>query len=240
VRVEAAIFDCDGVLVDSEPITNRVLTAMLNELGIGFSLEQTMRTFMGKALRDEIAIIERLSGRTLTTDWYAGFVARRDAALAKEVTAVTGIADALDALDAAAMPYAVASGADRAKMRLTLGTTGLLARFETESARLLAAGPAGTAAHRAAPVAGSRLFGADMVERAKPAPDVYLLAAHALAIDPARCAVIEDTPTGTAAGVAAGALVLGYCAHTDPRALLAAGAAAVFDDMRRLPALLAA
>ncbi|MFM1990000.1 MAG: hypothetical protein RJA99_2957 [Pseudomonadota bacterium] len=240
MRVEAAIFDCDGVLVDSEPITNRVLTAMLGELGIGFSLEQTMRTFMGRALRDEIAIIERLAGRPVGTDWYAGFVKRRDAALAKEVTAVAGVADALDALDAARMPCAVASGADRAKMRLTLGTTGLLGRFETEAARILAAAPAGTAGHGVSPVAGSRLFGADMVERAKPAPDVYLLAAHALGVDPARCAVIEDTPTGTAAGVAAGALVLGYCAHTDPRALLAAGAAAVFDDMRRLPALLAA
>lgn len=235
MRVHAVVFDCDGVLVDSEPITNRVLTAMLNELGLGFTVEQTMRTFMGKALRDELEIIERLAGRALPPDWYAGFVVRRDAALAREVKAVPGIEDVLDALAAAGVPHAVASGADRAKMRLTLGTTGLLGRFESEAARIVASSPGARGPHV---VPGSRLFGADMVERAKPAPDVYLLAARAIGADPARCAVIEDTPTGTAAGVAAGATVLGYCAHTDPRALLAAGAAAVFDDMRRLPSLI--
>jgi beta-phosphoglucomutase-like phosphatase (HAD superfamily) len=236
MRVQAVVFDCDGVLVDSEPITNGVLTAMLNELGLGFTLEQTMRTFMGKALRDELAIIEKLCGRALPPDWYAGFTVRRDAALAREVRAVPGIEGVLDALAAAGVPHAVASGADRAKMRLTLGTTGLLGRFESEAARMVAASPAARGPHV---VPGSRLFGADMVERAKPAPDVYLLAARGLGLDAARCAVIEDTPTGTAAGVAAGATVLGYCAHTDPRALLAAGATAVFDDMRRLAALIA-
>jgi beta-phosphoglucomutase-like phosphatase (HAD superfamily) len=242
MRIEGVLFDCDGVLVDSEPITNGVLTAMLNELGLGFTLEQTMRTFMGKALRDELDIIEKLSGRRLPPDWYAGFAARRDAALAREVKAVPGVDGVLDALDAGGVPFAVASGADRAKMRLTLGTTGLLGRFETEQARLVAlarAAGAGADGPFPPPVPGSRLFGADMVERAKPAPDVYLLAARGLGLDAARCAVIEDTPTGTAAGVAAGATVLGYCAHTDPRALLAAGATAVFDDMRRLAALIA-
>jgi beta-phosphoglucomutase-like phosphatase (HAD superfamily) len=238
VHIDAVIFDCDGVLVDSEPITNGVLTEMLVELGLKFTLEQTMRTFMGKSLRDELTIIETLAGRRLPADWYAGFVSRRDAALASRVLTVAGIAGALDALERRGVPYAVASGADRAKMRLTLGTTGLLDRFETPAARILSAAPAGTLAHGVAPITGSRLFGADMVERAKPAPDVYLLAARALGIDPARCAVIEDTPTGTTAGVAAGAMVLGFCAHTDPRALLAAGATAVFDDMRRLPTLL--
>ncbi|HYF60059.1 MAG TPA: HAD-IA family hydrolase [Burkholderiaceae bacterium] len=219
--VAAVLFDCDGVLVDSEPITNRVLCAMLNELGLAFDVERTMRTFMGKALREELAIIEAMAGRTLPADWYEGFARRRDAALSKEVRAVPHAADAIAAIAAAGLPFAAASGADRAKMRLTLGTSGLLARFE--------AGPGD---------ARSRVFGADQVERPKPAPDVYLLAARALGVPAARCAVIEDTPTGTAAGVAAGALVLGYCAHTDPRALLAAGCAATFDDMRRLPALL--
>ncbi len=242
MRVDGVLFDCDGVLVDSEPITLGVLTAMLNELGLCFTLEQTMRTFMGKALREELDIIERLAGRRLAPDWYDGFTARRDAALAREVKAVPGVGEVLDALEAAAVPFAVASGASRSKMRVTLGATGLLARFETEQARLVAlARPAGTAGAGPfpPPVPGSRLFGADMVERAKPSPDVYLLAAHALGLDAVRCAVIEDTPTGTAAGVAAGATVLGYCAHTDPRELLAAGASAVFDDMRRLARLLA-
>jgi len=239
VRIDAVLFDCDGVLVDSEPITNGVLTAMLNELGLGFTLEQTMRTFMGKALREELSIIESLAGRPLPPDWYGGFARRRDEALAREVKAVPHVADALDALVATGLPHAVASGADRSKMRVTLGATGLLDRFETAGARIVAAAPPGTVGHTVGIVPGSRIFGADMVERAKPAPDVYLLAARALGVDAARCAVVEDTPTGTAAGVAAGSLVLGYCAHTDARALLAAGAHAVFDDMRRLPALLA-
>jgi HAD superfamily hydrolase (TIGR01509 family) len=216
VSPAAVILDCDGVLVDSEPITNRVLAGMLNELGLNFTVEQTMRTFVGKSLRDELAIIEGLIGRPLPHDWYGGFVARRDAALAREVTAVPHVATVLDTLAAAGVPHAVASGADRAKMRLTLGTCGLLARF-----------------------APGLLIGADLVERSKPAPDVYLYAARALGVSAARCIVIEDTPTGTAAGVAAGALVLGYSSHGDARALFEAGATAVFHDMRRLAALLA-
>lgn len=234
MRFDAVIFDCDGVLVDSEPITNRVLADMLGELGLAFTVEQTMRTFMGKSLRDELAIIEGLAGRALPPDWYASFVVRRDAALAHEVRAVAGVAGLLDALHAAALPVAVASGADRAKMRLTLGTTGLLDRFETPGARAIAHAPG----RAAAPLPGSVLFGADLVERAKPAPDVYLLAARTLGVKPARCAVVEDTAVGTTAGVAAGMTVLGYAAHTDPRALLDAGACAVFDDMRRIAALL--
>ena len=235
MRIEAVIFDCDGVLVDSEPITNRVLMTMLNELGVGFTFEQTERTFIGKSLRDDIAIVERLAGRPVPHGWYEDFRRRRDAALARGTPAVPGIAEVLAQLAASGLPYAVASGADRAKMRITLGITGLLPYFETPAAAALAHAPG----RGLGPQPGSRLFGADQVERAKPAPDVYLLAAQALGVPPARCAVVEDTPTGTAAGVAAGATVLGYCTHTDPRELLAAGAAAVFADMRRLPALLA-
>ncbi|HMS80847.1 MAG TPA: HAD-IA family hydrolase [Burkholderiaceae bacterium] len=234
--VDAVVFDCDGVLVDSEPITLGVLTAMLNELGLAFTVEQTTRTFMGKALREELEIIERLAGRPVPAGWYDGFTVRRDVALARDVKAVPGIGHVLDALDAAGLPFAVASGASRSKMRVTLGATGLIGRFETDAARIVASSAGARGPHV---VPGSRLFGADMVERAKPAPDVYLLAARALGVDPARCAVVEDTPTGTAAGVAAGATVLGYCAHTDPRDLLAAGAAAGFDDMHHLPVLLA-
>ena len=120
----------------------------------------------------------------------------------------------LDTARAHGFSHAVASGADRGKMRITLGRTGLLERLQPH------------------------VYGADQVERSKPHPDVYLLAARGLGIDPARCLVIEDTPTGTRAGQAAGATVLGYCGRTDPRLLLAAGATMVFDDMRRLAELL--
>lgn len=244
MRIEAVLFDCDGVLVDSEPVTCGVLAEMLGELGVKISLEQTMRAFVGRSLRDDIGLVERLSGRPVPEGWYCGFLQRRNAALARGVPAVPGIGHVLDRLVAAGVPHAVASGADRTKMRLMLGVTGLLGRFEPIPCTDPAAGPPSASANVLRPEdppvpAASRLFGADMVARAKPAPDVYLLAARSLGVPPARCAVIEDTPTGIAAGVAAGATVLGFCAQTDPRELLAAGAAAVFDDMRRLPALLA-
>jgi beta-phosphoglucomutase-like phosphatase (HAD superfamily) len=108
----------------------------------------------------------------------------------------------------------VASGADRGKMRVTLGRTGLLERLQPH------------------------VYGSDQVARSKPHPDVYLLAARSLGVPPARCLVVEDTPTGTRAGVAAGATVVGYCARNEPRSLLGAGATMVFDDMARLASLL--
>ena len=214
-RFDAILFDCDGVLVDSEPITNAVLARMLAELGAALSLEETMRLFVGKAVRDEMEIIEGLTGRSVPPGWYAEFVRRRDEALAREVQAVAGVAEVLERLRAWRLPHAVASGADRAKMRVTLGRSRLLELLEPH------------------------VYGADQVARSKPHPDVYLLAARGLGVDPGRCLVIEDTATGTRAGVAAGATVFGYCARGAPQALLDAGAADVFDDMLQLAERLA-
>ncbi len=213
-RFDAVLFDCDGVLVDSEPISNRVLADMLGELGARLSVEETIRTFVGKAIWQELELIRELTGRPVPEGWYDDYKRRRDDALRDSIDAVPAIDAVLDACVAAGLPVAVASGAERAKMRITLGRTGLLPRLEPH------------------------VYGADQVERSKPHPDVYLLAAGGLGIDPSRCLVIEDTPTGTQAGLAAGATVFGYCASTDPKALLAAGASMVFDDMRRLAALL--
>jgi HAD superfamily hydrolase (TIGR01509 family) len=119
-------------------------------------------------------------------------------------------------LQKAGKPFAVASGADVHKMGITLGRSQLLSAFQ------------------------GRMFGSDHVAHSKPAPDVYLFAAKALGVDPRRCAVVEDTPTGTRAGVAAGATVFAYAgaAHSDANALLAAGATAVFSEMAALPHLL--
>jgi len=233
MRAAAVIFDCDGVLVDSEPITMGVLAAMANEAGLTMSEHEAAQAFMGRSLRDDVALIESMLGRALPADWVPRYLERRNAALREQVSAVRGIVQVLDALSAARVPMAVASGGDRAKMRLTLGTSGLLHRFEP--------GPAadGRASADAVVGAPSRLFGADMVQRAKPAPDVYLMAAQALGVEPSRCVVIEDTPVGVQAGRAAGATVLGYCERNDPQGLLAVGAAAVFRDMHHLPALLA-
>ncbi|MFM0122897.1 HAD family phosphatase [Paraburkholderia sp. RL18-101-BIB-B] len=217
---DAVLFDCDGVLVDSEPITNRVLTEMLGELGWHLSVEETMRIFVGKAVRDEAALIEARTGVAITTDWLMQFRERRNAALDLELVAIPGAPDAVRALHAALNGrIAVASGADRIKVEMQLAKAGILDCFE------------------------GRIFSGHEMPRSKPFPDVYLAAAAALGVDPRRCAVIEDTVTGATAGVAAGATVFGYCpielGHSSATALHGAGATHVFRDMGALPALLA-
>ena len=212
-RFDLVAFDCDGVLVDSEPITCGVLADMLNELGWRISLEETMHAFVGKSFLAELAAIEAGIGQPLAPDFYQQFVLRRDLQLAIKIEPVRGVLAAIEALAESNMAFCVASGAERAKMHLTLGRTGLLPWFE------------------------GKLFSGMEVARSKPAPDVYLLAAHTMGALPARCAVVEDTPVGVAAGVAAGMTVFGYAERMDGRALLAAGAVSVFTDMAALPAL---
>lgn len=214
-RFDAILFDCDGVLVDSEPVTCAVLAQMLRERGARITDEEALQRFVGKSFREEKAEIESLVASPLPEDWYPDFLRRRDAALALSVEAVSGIHQVLDTARRLAMPHAVASGAERGKMRVTLGRTELLDTLQPH------------------------VYGADQVERSKPHPDVYLLAARGLGVDPSRCLVIEDTPTGTRAGVAAGATVFGFCARMEPRRLLQAGASVVFEDMAQLARLLA-
>ncbi len=218
---DAVLFDCDGVLVDSEPITNRVLAEMLTELGWVLTGEEASRIFTGKAVKDEVALIEAKTGFTLTADWLQQFWGRRNTALELELVEIPGAPAAARALLAATEGrIACASGADRRKVELQLAKIGLLDAFE------------------------GRIFSGHEMPRSKPAPDVYLAAAAALGADPARCAVVEDTVTGATAGVAAGATVFGYSpggpGHSDPAALRDAGVVTVFTDMAQLPALLAA
>ncbi len=217
---DAVLFDCDGVLVDSEPITNRVLCEMLGELGWQLSVAETMRIFVGKAVRDEAALIEARTGVAITPEWLMQFRARRNAALERELVAIPGSASAVRALHAALNGrIAVASGADRIKVELQLVKAGILDCFE------------------------GRVFSGHETPRNKPFPDVYLAAAAGLGVDPKRCAVVEDTVTGATAGVAAGATVFGYCpqelGHSSVTALHGVGAVQVFRDMAELPALLA-
>ncbi|RKT21678.1 HAD superfamily hydrolase (TIGR01509 family) [Paraburkholderia sp. RAU2J] len=216
---DAVLFDCDGVLVDSEPITNRVLTDMLGELGWQLSVEETMRIFVGKMVKDEAPLIEARTGFAITHEWLTQFRARRNAALDSELRAIDGAADAVHALHRTLNGrIAVASGADRVKIELQLLKAGILDRFE------------------------GRIFSGHEMPRSKPFPDVYLAAAAGLGVDPKRCAVIEDTVTGATAGVAAGATVFGYCpshlGHSSATALHGAGAVQVFKDMAELPGLL--
>jgi HAD superfamily hydrolase (TIGR01509 family) len=216
MKFDAILFDCDGVLVDSETITNQVICDTLNAYGAKVDMAQTMSAFLGRSLRESSDVVAKLIGKPPPESFFTDFLLARDAALAERVEAVPGVAAVVAALQAQGKPFAVASGADVHKMGITLGRSQLLQAFE------------------------GRIFGSDHVAHSKPAPDVYLFAAKALGVDPRRCAVVEDTPTGTRAGVAAGATVFAYsgAAHGDANALLAAGATAVFNDMVSLPHLL--
>ena len=219
MRIEAVLFDCDGVLVDSERITNAVLREMLEELGWNLNTDECMRIFMGKAVKDERGLIESHTGQPLTEDWLVRFRERRNVNLIQGVLPIRG------AVAAVALTHerfegriACASGADRFKVELQLDKCGLMPYF------------------------AGRVFSGHEQPRTKPAPDVYLAAAAALNVDPARCAVIEDTATGVAAGVAAGATVFGYspaeAGHDAPQILRDAGALRIFTDMAQLPGLL--
>ena len=219
MKFEAILFDCDGVLVDSEPITNGVLCAMLNEAGWALSSEECMRLFIGKTVRSEAARIEAHTGQPLTDAWMADFYARRNARLEAELQAIEGAVEAVRAVHARlGGRIACASGADRFKVEMQLEMVGL------------------------APYFAGRVFSGHEMPRTKPAPDVYLAAAAALGVPPARCLVVEDTVTGVAAGVAAGATVVGYSpspvGHGTPEALRAAGAVQVMEHMGELPGLL--
>jgi HAD superfamily hydrolase (TIGR01509 family) len=216
---DAVLFDCDGVLADSEPLTNGVLRQMLNERGWVLGIDECMDIFVGKTVRDEAALIEQKTGQPVTEAWLAEFRDRRNTALARDITRVAHIEPALVQIHARyAGRMACASGADRFKVEMMLRKLGLIDFF------------------------GGQIFSGYEMPRSKPYPDVYLAAARALGVDPQRCAVVEDTVTGVTAGVAAGATVLGYwppaSTHVSAADLRAAGASHIFGSMTELPALL--
>jgi HAD superfamily hydrolase (TIGR01509 family) len=218
-RFDAVLFDCDGVLVDSEGITNGVLREMLEELGWKLSPQECMRIFLGKAVKDESALIEAAIGRPLTEEWFVRFREQRNERLVAGVQAIPGAVDAVARIsDRVQGRIACCSGADRWKVEMQLAKCGLLPYFE------------------------GRIYSGHEMPRSKPAPDVYLAAMDPLGVRAQRCAVIEDTVTGVTAGVASGATVFGYsppeAGHDAPAMLRAAGASAIFTDMAELPAVL--
>jgi HAD superfamily hydrolase (TIGR01509 family) len=204
------IFDCDGVLVDSEPIANRLFAAMLAEIGLPVTYEEIVQQFMGCAQATVVSVIEERLGRPLPQGFMADFATRMYAAFRRDLRPVPGIVSALDRI---AAPICVASSGDLAKIRIALDLTGLLPRFE------------------------GRLFSATEVARGKPFPDLFLHAAQRMAARAARCAVIEDSLLGVQAGIAAGMYVFGY-ARLSPPAILGAAGAHVFSEMAVLPELL--
>lgn len=219
MKFEAVLFDCDGVLVDSEGITNGVLRDMLGELGWELSKQECMRLFLGKAVKDEGALIEAHTGRPLTEDWLTRFRERRNEQLLAGVQPIRHAVQAVAAISERLQGrVACCSGADRWKVEMQLSKCGLLPWFE------------------------GRIFSGHEMPRSKPAPDVYLAAMPPLGVTAQRCLVVEDTVTGVTAGVRAGATVFGYsppeAGHDVPAALRAAGAATIFADLAELPALL--
>ncbi len=216
---DAVLFDCDGVLVDSEPITNGVLQAMLSELGWQMTTQECFATFVGHAIIDQAPLIQKHTGQPVTQAWLAQFRARRDAALHARLQAIPNVHDAVKSVHASlGARIAVASGADHGKVILQLTKVGLLPYFE------------------------GRTFSGIEQPRNKPHPDVYLAAAKALGVPIARCAVIEDTTNGARAGVAAGAVVFGYVPDgglsDNTAALKAVGIERIFNNMADLPELL--
>jgi HAD superfamily hydrolase (TIGR01509 family) len=208
----SVIFDCDGVLVDSEHISNRVLAGLLTEAGLPTTFEDCMRDYRGRALTSVLALAAQRLGGPLPGELGDRYYAQMEDVFARELQPVPGIVGALERI---ALPSCVASSGPHHKMALTLRRTGLWTRFE------------------------GRIFSASEVRHGKPAPDLFLHAARRMGFDPAATAVVEDSVPGIEAARAAGMRALAFARHTDA-ALLAAAGGEPFHDMAELPGLLAA
>ena len=212
-RHDLVIFDNDGVLVDSEPISNRLLAAYLTELGHPTSYEDSLRDYMGSAMHRVHDLVEERSGLRLPADFDDVFHARVFAAFERELKPVVGAVEVLEKLAVDGVPYCVASSGSHERIRVGHRTTGLDRWFDD-----------------------SRIFSAEDVGRGKPAPDLFLYAAERMGVEPERCVVVEDSPLGVRAAVAAGMDVYGFTAMTPAERLV--GATRLFDGMGELSGLL--
>lgn len=202
------IFDCDGVLVDTEPIHDRIFAEMVTAIGPAMTADEINLRFRGLSV--SIAMIEQLLGQSVPTDFVATYEERVAASYQEELRLIPGVVEAIDQI---AHPLCVASSGRLERVELILDMMGIADRFH------------------------GNVFSGQKVERGKPAPDLFLWAADAMGADPRRCAVIEDSIFGVQAGVAAGMKVFGYAGDVDGE-LLGREGAAVFHDMRELPELL--
>ena len=214
-RPDAVLFDCDGVIVDSEGPSFALFLEELALHGLPLTLEEFETHYVGGTV-ETVAMRARAAGARLPEGWVAHFNGRMYAMLEAGVPLVAGVTGVLDRLDAAGVPYAMGSNGSLAKMKITLGQHGLMHRFRA-------------------------VLSGQGIGRPKPAPDVYLMAANACGADPAACVVIEDSANGAKAGLAAGIRILGYAEHgpdtPTARALTALGVP-LFHRMDELPRLL--
>ncbi|MFF2304502.1 HAD family hydrolase [Streptomyces sp. NPDC058128] len=213
MRYDLVIFDNDGVLVDSEPISNTLLAGYLTELGHPTTYEESVRDFMGSAMHRIHELVEERSGQHLPAGFDETFHARVFSAFQAELEAVAGAAEVLKQLAEAGVPYCVASSGSHERIRVGHRKTGLDAWFPDEL-----------------------VFSAEDVGRGKPAPDLFLHAASRMGVAPERCVVVEDSRLGVQAAVAAGMDVYGFTAMTPEEKL--AGAQGFFGAMDELPAIL--
>jgi len=210
--LELVIFDCDGVLVDSERLAVRIDVRVLGELGWIMTEQEVVERFMGRTHEYMVSEIEAFLGRPLAPDWEDPFHQLYRDAFAAELQPVEGVVDALDRIT---LPTCVASSGTHEKIRFTLGLTNLYDRF------------------------AGRIFSASEVARGKPAPDLFLHAAKRMGVDPAACAVVEDSRYGVEAARAAGMLALGFAGGLTAAEHLQGPGTIVFTEMRELPSLLA-
>jgi HAD superfamily hydrolase (TIGR01509 family) len=210
VMAKAVIFDCDGVLVDSEGPVAAIDQRMLADFGLELSLEEIHARFVGRTEEAYLAEIERMVG-ALPPGWRLPYRALYERALGEELRAITGVEAVIASLT---VPTAVASNSGRARVRRSLERVGLLRYF------------------------GGRIVSAEDVPNGKPAPDVYLRAADVVGVAPTSCVAIEDSPTGARAAARAGMSVLGYVDGLIPAHLLRAEGAITVTSMDELPDLL--
>ncbi|MGJ5040544.1 MULTISPECIES: HAD family hydrolase [unclassified Bradyrhizobium] len=215
-NLDLVIFDCDGVLVDSEVISCQTHADVLSLCGYPITTEQVFARFLGRSLKQAKLEVEAELGRSLPDDFNPKLQDRLFRAFEQDLAAIDGIAEALDTID---VPVCVASSGSHQRMRVSLGATRLYDRL------------------------APHIFSSSQVENGKPAPDLFLFAAAQMKARPAACVVVEDSTAGIRGGVAAGMTVLGFhggshCRPGHADDLRAAGATVVFDDMRQLPAIL--
>jgi HAD superfamily hydrolase (TIGR01509 family) len=209
---DLVIFDCDGVLVDSEPIAVRIDLEAVAELGLRLSEAEVIERFVGRSKQDIRADIEAQLGRPVPPGWFERADARLRRAWVAELQPVDGVEEALDLIDT---PACVASSSEPGQLRFKLELTGLYERF------------------------AGRIFSASEVPNGKPAPDLFLHAAARMGAEPERCVVIEDSRHGVEAARAAGMRVLAYAGGgLTPTSAFAGPRTTVFEDMRSLPELL--
>jgi HAD superfamily hydrolase (TIGR01509 family) len=210
--IQLVIFDCDGVLVDSESISVRTDVLVLAELGWPLSQDEIVERFVGRTHEYMVSEIEVQLGRPLADEWERRFAHLYREAFEAELKPVDGIVEALDRITT---PTCVASSGGHDRLRYTLGLTGLYDRFE------------------------GRIFSASEVANGKPAPDLFLHAAERMGVEPVACAVVEDSRYGVEAARAAGMRGFGYAGGVTPANRLEGPGTIVFHDMRELPELLA-